>query len=99
MMNVFKVSKDISPPKTVFSPAPQFSSFSREDNLQGEVTLGLIVDNQGIPRNIEILSPLGAGLDEEAVATVTTWKFKPAEQKGHGPVAVEIAVEADFRLQ
>lgn len=99
MMHVFRVGKDISPPRAIFSPAPQFTSFAREVGLQGTVTLGLIVNDQGIPRNVEILSPLGAGLDEEALAAVTTWKFKPAEQKGHRPVAVEIAVEADFHLQ
>ena len=98
MMHVFRVGKDISPPKTVFSPQPQFSSFARESGLQGVVTLGLIVDDQGIPRNVEILFPLGAGLDEEAVAAIRTWKFKPAEQKEHGPIAVEIAVEVDFHL-
>jgi TonB family protein len=56
----------------------------------------LIVDAQGLPRNIKILSPLGAGLDEQAVAAVSRWKFKPAEQKGNGPVPVEIAIEVDF---
>ena len=96
MASVFRVGKDISPPRAVFTPEPNFSRLARETGLRGVVTLGLIVDDQGTPRNVHILSPLGAGLDEEAVAAIRTWKFKPAEQKGHGPVAVEIAVQVDY---
>jgi outer membrane biosynthesis protein TonB len=54
-----------------------------------------MIDDQGVPRNGEILWPIGAGLDEEAVRTVSTWKFKAAERAGR-PVAPKIAVEADF---
>lgn len=97
MMHVFRVDKDVSPPKEVFSPEPQFSGFARGIGLQGTLTLGLIVDDLGVPRNIEILFPLGAGLDEQAVAAVTTWKFKPAEKDGQ-PVSVAIAVEVDFHF-
>jgi TonB family protein len=93
---IFKVGTGVSPPKMVYSPEPQFSDASREIGFQGVATLGLIVDAQGMPRNLRILSPLGAGLDEQAVAAIASWKFKPAEQKGSGPVAVEIAVEVDF---
>jgi len=95
MVHLFRVGTDVSPPRTVFAPEPQFSGLSRDTNLEGVVTLGLIVDDHGIPRNVHILSPLGAGLDEEAVAAIRTWKFKPAEQKGHGPVAVEVAVQVN----
>ena len=93
---IYRVGTAVSPPKTIFSPEPQFSTAARAIGFQGVATLGLMVDAQGLPRNVKVLSPLGAGLDEEAVAMISTWKFKPAEQKGNGPVPVEIAVEVDF---
>jgi TonB family protein len=96
---LFRVGKGVSPPRPISTPGPQFSDTAREVNLRGAVTLGMTVDSTGMPRNVRILSPLGAGLDEEAVRTVRTWKFRPAEQEGHEPVAVEIAVEVDFHLQ
>ncbi len=96
--HLYHVGKGISPPKQTFAPEPQFSEAARKAGVRGEVTLGLIVDSQGIPQNIRILSPLGCGLDAEAVRTIKTWRFKPAEQEGHEPVAVEIAVEVDFHL-
>jgi TonB family protein len=95
-IHVFHVGKSISPPRTVFSPEPEFSAASRVVNLHGMVTLMMIVDNSGVPRDVHIVSPLGCGLDAQAVRTVQTWRFKPAEQEGHEPVAVEIAVETDF---
>jgi TonB family protein len=97
-IRVFQVIKGISPPRQTFAPEPHFSSVAREASLEGTVTLGLVVDDQGNPRNVEILYPLGAGLDEEAVRAISTWKFKPAEGDGRKPVAVQIAVEVDFHL-
>ena len=63
MVHVFRIGKDISPPRTVFAPEPQYSDLAKHTSLQGVVTLGVIVDDQGVPRNVHILSPLGAGLD------------------------------------
>ncbi|MGA7753410.1 MAG: energy transducer TonB [Candidatus Sulfotelmatobacter sp.] len=97
--HVYRAGKGISPPKPTFSPEPQFSDAARKVHLQGVVTLGLIVDSRGLPRNVHILSPLGCGLDAEAVRAVRTWRFKAAEREGHELVPVEIAVEADFHLR
>jgi TonB family protein len=37
------------------------------------------------------------GLDEKALETVRTYKFKPAKKNGK-PVAVPIAIEVNFHL-
>jgi TonB family protein len=37
------------------------------------------------------------GLDENAVKTVKTWKFKAAQRNG-APVPVKVMVEVSFRL-
>jgi protein TonB len=37
------------------------------------------------------------GLDENAIETLRTWKFKPAMKKGK-PVPVKVVVEVSFRL-
>jgi hypothetical protein len=45
----------------------------------------------------ETSKPLGGGLDEKAIETVKTWKFKPATREGV-PVPVRVVVEVTFRL-
>ncbi|HYM76589.1 MAG TPA: energy transducer TonB [Candidatus Dormibacteraeota bacterium] len=94
---VFHVGQGVKPPRALFQPNPAFSEPARQAKYQGTLTLGLIVDEEGHPTNIHVLSPLGAGLEVKAVQTVETWKFQPAEKDGQ-PVRVGIAVEVDFHL-
>jgi periplasmic protein TonB len=59
--------------------------------------VSLIVDAQGNPQRVQVLRPLGKGLDEKAVAAVRQYRFKPATLQGK-PVAVELNIEVNFRL-
>jgi len=94
---IVKVGNGVSPPRATYMPDPEFSDRARQSKFQGVVMLGLIVDRDGIPKNVRVLSPLGAGLDEKAVHAVQTWKFEPGNKDGE-PVAVEIAIEVEFHL-
>jgi TonB family protein len=53
------------------------------------------VDKAGRVQNIHVVGPVGMGLEEAAVATVKTWRFKPSERDGE-PVAVEMNIEVAF---
>jgi TonB family protein len=88
----------IRPPRAIFSPAPDYSKEAREAKFQGTCVLSLIVGADGNPRDIKVLKSLGKGLDEKAIDAVKTWKFEPATKDGV-PVAVQIAIEVDFRLK
>jgi TonB family protein len=59
--------------------------------------LWLIVDENGLPRDIKVRRALGMGLDDEAIKAVKQWRFQPASKDGR-PVAVMINVEVNFRL-
>jgi TonB family protein len=87
----------VSEPIPIYKPEPAYSEEARKAKFQGTVLLWIVVDAQGKVRNIQIAKHLGMGLDEEAVKTVSTWKFKPALRQGV-PVPVQVEVEVSFRL-
>jgi TonB family protein len=88
----------ISPPRAILHNDPQFSDEARKAKYQGTMVLWLIVDPNGQPKDIQIITPLGLGLDEKAVDAVSQWKFEPARRDDGDPVAVQINVEVSFRL-
>jgi TonB family protein len=88
---------DITPPHLSKRTDPEYSDIARQLKCQGTTVLSLVVDASGSVQNIQVTQPLGAGLDEKAIAAVSHWKFDPALKDGK-PVAVAIAVEVDFRI-
>jgi TonB family protein len=84
-------------PRAVYAPNPPFSDEARRANVQGTVVLTVTVDANGDVADVKVVKGLGSGLDENAVETVRTWKFKPETEDGT-PVKSEIAVEVSFHL-
>jgi periplasmic protein TonB len=96
--NIFHPGRGgVTPPRPIYDPDPDYSDAARKAKYQGSVLLWLVVDPQGRPHNLRIQRSLGMGLDEKAVAAVSTWRFQPGSLHGQ-PVAVEINVEVSFRL-
>jgi periplasmic protein TonB len=93
----YQVGGSVSAPEAIYSPEPAYSEEARKAKFGGTVLLWIVVDAQGAVRNIRVAKPLGMGLDEQAVKTVGTWKFKPSMKNGV-PVPVQIEVEVTFRL-
>jgi len=87
----------VTPPKVKVKRAPHYSSEARKARVQGTCILHIVIDEQGMPTNISVLSPIGFGLDEKDVEAVSEWRFKPAMREGK-PVKVEATVEVNFRL-
>jgi TonB family protein len=94
---VFRPGRGVTPPRPIYSPDPEFSEEARKAKYQGTCTLMIVVDTDGKPTNLRVVSSLGMGLDEKALETVKTWRFEPGQKDGH-PVKVEMAVEVDFHL-
>lgn len=78
-------------------PDPSYSDEARKTKYQGTIATTIVVDPTGRVRMIRVTRPLGMGLDEQAEATISTWKFDPAEKDGI-PVAVQLNVEVSFHL-
>jgi TonB family protein len=93
----YSVGGNVSPPVPIYKPEPPYSEEARKAKYQGTVVLYIIVDAQGNVTDARVVKPLGLGLDEKALTTVRTWKFKPGLRNGV-PVAVRVMVEVSFRL-
>ena len=76
---------------------PRYSEEARSSGISGIVALQIVVDEQGRATDVEVLSPLGYGLDENAIAAVVQWRFRPGTKNGK-PVKVQAVVEITFRL-
>lgn len=84
-------------PKPKFTPDPEFSDAARRGQIQGTLALSVVVDATGRVVAVQIVKPLGAGLDDNAAHTVVTWRFSPATLGGRA-VPVVFDVEVDFHL-
>ncbi len=94
---VYKIGGDVSSPQIISKVEPEYSEDARKAKYQGVVLLSIVIDANGIPRDIKVIRPLGLGLDEKAIEAVQKWRFRPA-MKGGKPVAVSANVEVNFRL-
>ena len=91
------VGGDVRKPEKVFAPAPRYTEIARKARVQGVVIVQAIIDEQGDVTDVKVLKALPMGLDEAAVETVRTWKFKPATLNGK-PVEVYYNLTVNFRL-
>jgi TonB family protein len=94
---IYGVGGNVSAPIAIYKPEPAYSEEARKAKYQGTVVLWIVVDAVGNVTDVRVVKPLGLGLDEKAVETVKTWKFKPAMRNGT-PVPVHVSVEVSFRL-
>lgn len=91
-----KEQKDTGP-RILSKVESQYSDKARRHRISGSVRLSVLVDESGHAREVEILDPLGLGLDEAAIKAVKQWIFSPATLNG-APVSTHAIVECTYRL-
>jgi TonB family protein len=94
--NVFSVGNGVAPPRLITKVDPQLSEQARAAKYSGSVTLSIVVGTDGKATNIQVVKPLGMGLDEQSIAAVRQWVFQPGTNQGV-PVNVKATVEVNFR--
>jgi len=93
----YTIGGDVAAPILISKTEPEYSEEARKAKYSGSVLLTIVVDQNGVPRDIRVVRPLGLGLDEKAIEAVRKWKFRPGTKSGR-PVAVQAQVEVSFRL-
>jgi len=94
---VYRVGNDVLAPRILQKSDPGYTDEARIAKLAGSVLLSLVIDEQGVPRDIRVIKSVGLGLDESAVSTVSQWRFAPGTRDNQ-PVRVASTIETTFRL-
>lgn len=87
------------PPRPIRQLPPEYPRTARARNIQGGVTLALLVDEAGRVADAQILQSDPPGVfDQAALAAVRTWQFEPAVYQGQ-PVRLRMQLVMPFRLE
>jgi len=95
--SIYRVGGGVAAPSVIFKKDPEYTEEARKAKWSGSVLLSLVVDKEGLARNIQVVHSLGLGLDEKAIEAVQQWKFKPGTKAGE-PVNVVATIEINFKL-
>jgi TonB family protein len=68
---------NLHPPRKVKDVRPRYKAEWNNAGLTGEVLLQAVIGTDGKVRNVEVVSPVNADLEEEAVVAVSQWEFSP----------------------
>jgi TonB family protein len=83
--------------KVIYRVEPEYPEDARAKKIEGTVVLGLTIDHDGLPQNIQVKKSLYPSLDQSAIETVRKWRFEPALKNGQ-PVSMWVSVEVYFAL-
>ena len=105
IFNMFVVAAGLDPnamasgafPKQLNEVDPQYTYAARELRLQGVVRIAFSVGADGTVMRAVLLSPLGAGLDETALAAVMAGRYEPTSFGGAQPKPRVARAELGFR--
>ena len=94
-----KVSKGsgVEPPRILKSVDAVYSEEARAKKINAVVLAKVIVDPQGMPRCARVTSPMGYGLEGQALKAIRQFRFKPATRNGIA-VPVMMTLEVVFRM-
>lgn len=96
----------VTRPKMIHSETPAYPAKARKLGLEGVSVVSLVIDPQGIPRNVSTASSIAESvppsqrdaateMDRSAVACVKKFRFVPATLDGK-PVATQVKVKMRF---
>ena len=96
---VYRAGGAVSAPRLIKEVRPKYTGAALRNKIQGTVVLEVVVTADGCASQIRIVKSLDrGGLDEEAVAAVSQWRFEPGRLAG-APVDVVVTVMMDFTLR
>jgi TonB family protein len=95
---VYAFGGKITAPTIVHQVQPRFTDAARRMKLQGTVRVKLVVDANGVARDVVVVRGIGSGLEESTLQAMKQWRFRPATRNGRA-VAVTASIDVNFLLR
>lgn len=86
-----------TPPRALSKVNPTYPEKARQSRHEGTVVLNVTVGRDGSTHDLHVVKGVDDAIDQAAMSAVSQWKFEPATYEGN-PVAVELHIEVNFRL-
>ncbi len=91
-------AEDLTPPIPLNRPRARYTKEARDEEVEGTVSLRVLVRADGTVRGVKVVKGLSHGLTEQAVIAANKMRFKPAS-KGGQPVEQWLAMDIEFKLK
>jgi TonB family protein len=88
----------VDSPRKVSGKTALYPAVAIQKKLEGKVTVELIVDENGSPRDLAVVESAGEALDNAVLDAIRTWRYEPAKKNGV-PVKVRIREWQRFELR
>ena len=72
---------DVTPPRRI-AGTTVYPQIKGRERANGTVAIEMIVDEQGVPKDLNVVISAGPALDAAALESVRSWRFDPARQNG-----------------
>lgn len=86
------------PARVVASALPAYPEMARDDGLEADVGLEIVVDAKGGVTDAHVTKSGGESMDKAALAAMRAYRFSPAERNGRA-VRVRMPWVVQFRLR
>ncbi|HEX9638353.1 MAG TPA: energy transducer TonB [Acidobacteriota bacterium] len=95
---VYQIGADVSQPVLIKKIDPHYPPQAKANRIQAIVILEAVVQANGRVGDIRVVRTGGGyGFDEEAIAALKQWEFRPAVHQGR-PVPVYMTLTVEFTL-
>jgi TonB family protein len=95
---VYRLGGGVIAPVLIAQVQPRYTDAALAARVQGAVMLEVIVRRDGTPDAVRVIRSIDPhGLDQEAIAAVRQWKFKPGRIAAT-PVDVLVTCIVDFHI-
>ncbi|HXY41934.1 MAG TPA: TonB family protein [Vicinamibacteria bacterium] len=87
---------EVTPPRRI-AGTTVYPRLTGRDRGNGTVAIEMVVDEEGRPRDLNVVVSAGPALDAAALDSVRSWRFEPARQNGV-PVKVRWLARQTYQL-